>query len=86
MKKSELEQNVEEKYKEYFYLQSQLKCNIIRLCSDKYLLKDELKEIIESNEVIISKFPALSKFFIEHKKFEQRSIPKKELKLMGIDE
>lgn len=86
MKKTDIEQIVDERYNEYLNLQSQLKCNIIRLCSDKYLLKEELKEIIESNNTIIPKFTTLSNFFINHKKEEQKNISKKELKAMGIEE
>jgi len=50
MRKTEEEKNIDIEFNKLLNVQSQLKLNIIRLYSDKYLMEDEIKEIETQNE------------------------------------
>jgi hypothetical protein len=84
MRKTEEEKNIDIEFNKLLNVQSQLKLNIIRLYSDKYLMEDEIKEIETQNEELLRTYKTLAKYFLERKIMKQVSIKLRELKAMGV--
>jgi hypothetical protein len=84
MKKTEDQLAVDKKFGELLNSQSLFKLNIIRLYSDKYLLKEELKEINKQNEEYLKIFYSIANFFMSYKKAKQNKMTNKELIAYGI--